>query len=1318
MKSFIISIVIVFLVFDAYSQTQHFSINFIIVNPDKNQVQESDIRKSIVNLNKAFKGTNICFHKNNKYEIIYNNGKEYYDTTDLREIYWLHNFFNFQNEKINVYITDKVERQEINNVVWEYYGTADLPNSKFLAHPELNQFDSNIDITNTDANNSIYLYAGEFIKHKGLIEHEMGHFFGLFHTFQGLGSVEVSSLDCYKMLGIVNNFEALPDKFDDFIFDTPPIFRVDDILESPCYKDYWLFCNLYGICTEPIKSWINNDIIWKNFMQYNHKNERNSFSTEQKDTIIYYKNKPERTRLSSYLNVNEVLLPEFINSMQGDVNFSYATEHLFCNESTLATARMNRTGTYRLQVSKDLNRYFTSKSGYKDNYLDPVNEEIVVDAGIFINDEGKLYFNWTNTTSSSVYEPPISGQRYKATLAKPDPEDGGFVTFSDEIIFTVGEYECEETTGLSVSNISRDGAILSWNANADANNYTVHLGTNGVYNESHTTTTTSYNLTKKLVPNTNYCWYVETFCDGGLKQESNERCFSTNGSSTPIHTDGDLKISISWIETLVAANSSVSFDLEGTHRYTIPGTYDDVYTDVHLYLSTNNSLSGQIDDLGIVPMQLGLISSINEGTFNFNYTMNMERYVNASTLQKYYIIAIIDEDDEISETNEGNNFTSSEFYLVADVFGCTLESAHNYSSDASSDDGSCETCYDNIKNGNELGRDCGGSCKPCVPCPVVTNINHTTTNISADISWMDTDNRDNYSLSYRLQSESDYDQLYTTSQNVSLENLVPETQYCYKVTVHCFDIDIESAEICFTTGNHVDGCTNPSSHNYNIDATRDNGSCLTCEDGILNGDEIGLDCGGTLCEPCFCLNDTVYVDYDIYSNEYVKAEKDIIGSAKVLFNQTTFEAGMSVDLLDGFDSEYAFFDAQIADCDPNTYLVANKEVVEVGESFSVFYANVTPSVSFFGSRISYSNISHRPYTTHGKLTLSFDVPGVYSIKYDEKLAGINGIWRTKQEIRILVKSCEWYCYATDNLGKSGDYVDLCTIYNNGIASFDPSPPYTSNGSNYFPKYYNFKEFGIDGDNCKIEAKLKNEGDGGDQSRVTIFGSLGNAYMQLQDLFASGTYLSAGTTTKNKISSFIIDMSEWRTFGFETSNNTIRGYINDPSKEYQMNYEGNIGQILGIGIDFRGGGEIDWVRIYDDTNALAYEDDFDNCDYGCTGTFSSLVPDDIVYDKLINPEENNGQLSLSDISIDNQVFKVIESIKVMPNPALNYIELNGKESLMGYEIRLINTSGKELLQVRTEDYSPKIDISQYESGLYFLKISKDGLFSYKKFVKID
>lgn len=80
-----------------------------------------------------------------------------------------------------------------------------------------------------------------------------------------------------------------------------------------------------------------------------------------------------------------------------------------------------------------------------------------------------------------------------------------------------------------------------------------------------------------------------------------------------------------------------------------------------------------------------------------------------------------DGDYVIRLTDVYNPATSAEgevFQILADcsppVYGCTDPNAHNYAPSATVDDGSCETCSDNVQNGDETGVDCGGvKCAPC-----------------------------------------------------------------------------------------------------------------------------------------------------------------------------------------------------------------------------------------------------------------------------------------------------------------------------------------------------------------------------------------------------------------------------------------------------------------------------------------------------------------------------------------------------------------------------------------------------------------------------
>ncbi len=65
------------------------------------------------------------------------------------------------------------------------------------------------------------------------------------------------------------------------------------------------------------------------------------------------------------------------------------------------------------------------------------------------------------------------------------------------------------------------------------------------------------------------------------------------------------------------------------------------------------------------------------------------------------------------------------------------------------------------------------------------------------------------------------------------------------------------------TNTAILGCTDLSAHNYDPSATQDDGSCLTCSDGIMNGDEVAIDCGGAKCAACITgCTDPMACDYN------------------------------------------------------------------------------------------------------------------------------------------------------------------------------------------------------------------------------------------------------------------------------------------------------------------------------------------------------------------------------------------------------------------------------------------------------------------------
>ena len=149
-----------------------------------------------------------------------------------------------------------------------------------------------------------------------------------------------------------------------------------------------------------------------------------------------------------------------------------------------------------------------------------------------------------------------------------------------------------------------------------------------------------------------------------------------------------------------------------------------------------------------------------------------------------------------------------------DVPGCTDQNAHNYDPNATVDDGSCETCTDGILNGDETGVDCGGVLCPTCPVPGCTDPN-----------------------------AHNYDPNATVDDG-SCETCTDGILNGDETGVDCGGV------LCDPCSNPVPGCTDPNAHNYDPNATVDDGSCETCTDGILNGDETDVDCGGVLCPSC------------------------------------------------------------------------------------------------------------------------------------------------------------------------------------------------------------------------------------------------------------------------------------------------------------------------------------------------------------------------------------------------------------------------------------------------------------------------------------
>lgn len=136
----------------------------------------------------------------------------------------------------------------------------------------------------------------------------------------------------------------------------------------------------------------------------------------------------------------------------------------------------------------------------------------------------------------------------------------------------------------------------------------------------------------------------------------------------------------------------------------------------------------------------------------------------------------------------------------------------------------------------------------------------------------------------------------------------------------CIEVDIQGIPSDSWT---TLGCTDISAHNYDPNANTDDGSCLTCNDGLLNGDETDIDCGGNICDLCIilgadCPNTLDLLGESIQEGLY-KADQTII-SNNILQNSinTRYEAGSQISLEPQFEIPVGVeFEVLIKNCVPD-----------------------------------------------------------------------------------------------------------------------------------------------------------------------------------------------------------------------------------------------------------------------------------------------------------------------------------------------------------------------------------------------------------------
>jgi hypothetical protein len=167
----------------------------------------------------------------------------------------------------------------------------------------------------------------------------------------------------------------------------------------------------------------------------------------------------------------------------------------------------------------------------------------------------------------------------------------------------------------------------------------------------------------------------------------------------------------------------------------------------------------------------------------------------------------------------------------------------------------CPTCNDGIQNGDETGVDCGGS--SCPPCNSGCSGTEVTVQILLDNYPGETTWNLKNSNGVTVVSGGPYNG--QSGQTITVVECLSDG--CYDFTI----LDSYGDGICCAYGS---GNYNVFSGNITYASGGQFGSvettnfCLgnnppTCNDGIQNGDETGVDCGGSSCPACPTCNDGI-----------------------------------------------------------------------------------------------------------------------------------------------------------------------------------------------------------------------------------------------------------------------------------------------------------------------------------------------------------------------------------------------------------------------------------------------------------------------------
>ena len=184
----------------------------------------------------------------------------------------------------------------------------------------------------------------------------------------------------------------------------------------------------------------------------------------------------------------------------------------------------------------------------------------------------------------------------------------------------------------------------------------------------------------------------------------------------------------------------------------------------------------------------------------------------------------------------------------------------------------CPTCTDGIQNGGEQGIDCGGANCPacpgaiCATANIITSLPFIVANLTTEGAGNDYSTTSACGSSYM--DGDDYVFEYTPANDTCIDIVLSNTASFTglflldgcpdQTTTNCMASDEQSAgnpsildfQVTGGVTYYIVVSTWPTPNFTPFDISVTSEPCPTCTDGIQNGDELGVDCGGANCIPC------------------------------------------------------------------------------------------------------------------------------------------------------------------------------------------------------------------------------------------------------------------------------------------------------------------------------------------------------------------------------------------------------------------------------------------------------------------------------------